>query len=437
MLPRVSTTMRTTGFFHFFASLMAWPLAAFASPPSSEIRMETFRVVWETVRDTYYDAGFNGVDWDAAYASRKPAVAAADDMETLRAILRGMLAEIGQSHFAIISESTEMLKPGEARGSGTLGIEVVVEDDLALITRVDPESPAVRAGIRTGMKLVRIGERDLGTLAADAARLPVPENLKTFTFNRYIQDLLTGPIRREISLYLVGQPGATSREFRMKFAPDPRKMSGTFGNMPPIPIEFEHRRIEETYSYLRFNVFILELMDEIRAVLTGAAERRAAGLIIDLRGNPGGIGYMAAGIAGLLADQEISLGTMQMREGHFSFIGYPQPQAYTGPVALLVDGRSASTSEILAAGLQEAGRVRVFGASTAGAVLPSMFKDLPNGDTLQCVVADFKTAAGVFLEGRGVVPDEPVRLSRPALLAGKDPILQAAVQWLDTQPLQP
>jgi C-terminal processing protease CtpA/Prc len=68
-----------------------------------------------------------------------------------------------------------------------------------------------------------------------------------------------------------------------------------------------------------------------------------------------------------------------------------------------------------------------------GQALPAFFDKLPNGDVLIHATGDFVTADGTRLEGRGVVPDEPVAIDRAALLAGRDPTLAAALAWVDRQ----
>jgi carboxyl-terminal processing protease len=107
-------------------------------------------------------------------------------------------------------------------------------------------------------------------------------------------------------------------------------------------------------------------------------------------------------------------------------------KTFDGPVAILVDGLSASASECFTGGMQSLGRVRVFGEQTMGAALPSQFDKLPNGDVFIHATADFMTADGTRLEGRGVIPDVVVPLKRAELLAGRDAALQTALAWIDS-----
>jgi carboxyl-terminal processing protease len=107
-------------------------------------------------------------------------------------------------------------------------------------------------------------------------------------------------------------------------------------------------------------------------------------------------------------------------------------EPYAGPVALLVDELTGSTSETFAGALQSLGRARVFGRSTMGQALPALTKQLPNGDVLVHAIGDFVTSTGKSLEGDGVIPDEAVPLSPRALAEGRDQVLEAALRWFDT-----
>jgi len=128
---------------------------------------------------------------------------------------------------------------------------------------------------------------------------------------------------------------------------------------------------------------------------------------------------------------------MLMRDTTLHFVVNPRAEVFKGPVAVLVDGSSASTSEIFAGGLKDLGRARIFGERTAAAALPSFIEKLPNGDGFQYAVANYISEGGQALEGNGVTPDTPVRLTREALLAGHDPVVDAAQQWIKEQRQKP
>ena len=98
-----------------------------------------------------------------------------------------------------------------------------------------------------------------------------------------------------------------------------------------------------------------------------------------------------------------------------------------------MDGSSASTSEIFAGGLKDLGRARIFGTRSAAAALPSIIEKLPNGDGFQYAIANYVSEGGEALEANGVTPDVEVKLTRKALLAGHDAVVDAAVDWIKKQ----
>jgi carboxyl-terminal processing protease len=169
--------------------------------------------------------------------------------------------------------------------------------------------------------------------------------------------------------------------------------------------------------------------------------RGADAIVIDLRGNPGGLAAMIMGLSGHFLTERQPLGIMKTRESDLKFAANPRlvnaagerVSPFAGPVAVLVDGMTGSASECFAGGLQALKRVRVFGQTSMGQALPAFFDKLPNGDVLIHATGDFVTADGTRLEGRGVVPDEIVTVDRKELLAGRDPTLTAALAWVDRQ----
>ena len=181
---------------------------------------------------------------------------------------------------------------------------------------------------------------------------------------------------------------------------------------------------------LAFNLFLSEgVLPRVSSALDGFRARGAKAVIVDLRGNPGGQGAVAIPISARLVDKPLTLGTLQFRDFNQTFTASPSlgVKPFTGRLVIVTDEGTASTAEIFAAGLQEAGRALVVGDSSLGAVLPSQIESLPGGAVIQYVVADFKTPKGVLLEGRGVQPNRRVVETRAALLSGRDPVLDAAL----------
>jgi carboxyl-terminal processing protease len=215
------------------------------------------------------------------------------------------------------------------------------------------------------------------------------------------------------------------------------------GNLPPLSVEIDSSEAKtpggRRVGVVAFNIW----MPTINVPVANAVDkfRAADGLVIDLRGNPGGLADMIRGIAGQVIDDGSQLlGRMQMRGVPLEFKPNPRRSMpdgrtvtpYAGPVAILVDELTASASECFAGALQSLGRARIFGRQTMGQALPASTKQLPNGDVLLHVVGDFVTSNGKSLEGDGVIPDVSVPLDRAALAAGRDPALDAALAWVDS-----
>ena len=211
----------------------------------------------------------------------------------------------------------------------------------------------------------------------------------------------------------------------------PRGEPTSFGNLPTQYVWTETRQIGKA-GYFAFNMFLDpgRLIPALATAVTSCKD--CSGFIIDLRGNPGGIGAMAMGMAGFFIEKPGQLlGTMQLRDSSLKFAINPRPPQFTGKLAVLVDGLSASTSEIFAGGLQDLKRARVFGSRTAGAALPSVIERLPNGDAFQYAIANYVSTGGQVLEGKGVTPDVEVRPKRESLLQGKDDVLDSALKWIE------
>jgi hypothetical protein len=163
----------------------------------------------------------------------------------------------------------------------------------------------------------------------------------------------------------------------------------------------------------------------------------APGVVIDLRGNRGGLLGLVYGLGGLLETRPVSFGVMRTRAGWHDLGIVPQKNGYRGPLVVLIDAETQSAAEMFAGGVQASGRAVVVGQRSAGATLPSAAKELPTGAILQYAFADFVGGDGRVIEGVGVEPNLSVKLTRRQLLAGRDPQLEAALDAVETKGVAP
>ena len=402
-------------------------VSAFAQA-RTQLDLDSFEKVWTTIRDKHWQTKPGGLDWQAIHDEYRPRVEKAGSHDEARAVIQEMIGRLKQSHFAIIPGVVYSVLDDEGEGPGNAGIDARVLDGHAVVTSIDPGSPAAQQGVRPGWQIERTHGIDLEPLIKQARSNPAVHELQ---LTRAVLARLSGPIGGTLDAVFLDGSGKTVNMSLDLTAP--RGTMSAFGNLPAQFVWFETKRIGQT-AYVRFNLFLD--LPHVMASFQQTVEncKTCDGLIVDLRGNPGGIGGMAMGMAGFLVDKPNQrLGTMYLRDSTLNFVVNPRAKVFSGPVAILVDGCSASTSEIFAGGLKDLGRARVFGTPTAAAALPSAFERLPNGDGFQYAVANYISEGGQPLEGRGVTPDVVVELTRSALLAGHDPVVDTALDWIRRQ----
>lgn len=393
----------------------------------ADIRRETFDIVWHTVNEKHFDPTFGGVDWQRVREKYAPRIEEVKTNPELYEVLQQMLAELGQSHFNIIPPEAVIADDVKEPPIGGVGIDVQMLEGQAVITRIEDESPAARAGLRTGFIIKQIDDAVVEQIAEKFSKAKLSAPMKRVRITRSVMQRINGNPDTEVRILCLDERNRR-REARLRRERLKGELSKRLGQFPPQYSEFESRRIERGIGYVRFNIFTLNLSDRILSAIRSMSD--APGIIIDLRGNPGGVGSMANTIAGVLQTKPGSLGAMKTRTGQVDFRIFPQKDAYTGPVVVLIDGRSGSTSEVFTSGMQEEGRAVVVGERSVGAALPSAFQKLPTGALFQYAIADFRTPKGILIEGRGVIPDVEVLLKRNDLLKGRDLQMEAAIEQI-------
>jgi carboxyl-terminal processing protease len=396
---------------------------------------ETFEAVWTIVRDSHFDPAFDRENWDRIGQELRPKAAAAKTPGELRAILADLLGRLGLSHFAVIPSSPD--SPEDRTNlSGHPGFDVRLIDKQLLVTQVEAEAAA--AGVKAGWIVHSIGGTEVAALLegiADAS--PQVAQVEAW---RLATTRLRGPANSPVEVTFIDATGAKVQKTV------PRRFDTgepvTVGSLPTMFVRVTASQATTPggakAAVIGFNVWMTAVDREFAMAID--RYRHADGIVIDLRGNPGGLAGMIMGLSGHFFAEPATLGVMTTRQAQpLRFNANPRlvnasgerVQPYAGPVAILVDGLTGSASECFTGGMQSLGRARVFGQTSMGRALPALFDRLPNGDVLIHAWGDFVTGTGVRVEGRGVVPDEPVALTRTALLEGRDPALERALVWID------
>jgi carboxyl-terminal processing protease len=417
--------------FNFLLFSLCFSLNAQTATPSketqktdaAEIRRQSFEKVWTTVNEKHYDPTFGGVDWQKVREVYELKALAAESDAQFHVVLNQMLGELKLSHFNVIPRTAkiEMVNSG-----GTIGIELKMVGGKAVVYRVEKDSTADKAALKPGFIIEKIDGKTVKELLAPVEKILTERKENDRTAQLYRE--------RTLATFINGKPetvakieitdgGNKPQVFAVKRYIAQTEMSEAMGNFPPQEVVFESKLLDGNVGYIRFNMWVIPQMAKIREAIRSMKD--ADGIIFDLRGNPGGVGAMASGVAGLLVEQQTSLGSMKSRTTEQKFIVYPQAAPFTGKIVILIDYGSASTSEVFAAGMQEIGRAKIVGGTSAGGVLPSLFDTLPTG-----AFSDYKSPKNILIEDRGVIPDTEIKLTRQTLLDGRDVQIEEATKQI-------
>jgi len=413
------------------ALLAVSPLCAALTPEQRQISLQSFEYVWSAIRDKHWQVKPGGLDWQAIHDEFKPKIEAAGDMDAVRAVMSEMLQRLHQTHFGIVPADLYSNVTASRAADVNAGLDVRVVGAQVLVTSVEPSSSAAAQGVRPGWQILKIASADLAPIVTKLNETYAGSTLRDLMLR---QTILAHLDNSEDPIAVEFMDGANQRVTKMLKEATPQGPLVQFGYLHPLHVWLNSSRIGASVGYVGFNAFL-----DPQRLMTGFGDavescKMCDGFIIDLRGNPGGLGIMAMGMAGwFIAQPDQKLGTLYMRDTTLKFVVNPRAITFAGPLAILVDGTSASTSEIMAEGLKDLGRARIFGTHTAGAALPSVFEKLPDGDGFQYAIANYISEGGQPLEGLGVTPDVETPITREALLAGKDPALDAAVAWIKQQ----
>lgn len=371
---------------------------------SVEERRQIFEEVWRTVKEHYLYEDFNGVDWDAVRDEYAPRVESSASRDAFYAAMIEMVAQLDDQHSRFLPPTDAQLQDATVAGREVavgIGIITKPKPDGAFIQVVFPDSPADRAGLRPRDRIIAVDGRsyrpddgDLHGPAGSVVRLNV---------------LRPGDRPRDVVL--------VRQEVQSQFGPTYRRFPGDIG-------------------YVSIQTLWVSNMDEqVSGALTElVAAGPLNGLILDVRGNPGGWGYVLSGILSHFVRGQVGLFYDRHTTRPLDVKAPAGPDLRSLPLVVLVDSDTASYAEVLAAVLQREAQALVIGTPTAGNTETIYAYTLKDGSRLWLAQESFRLRNGVNIEGNGIQPDLLLDVDWTRYSEDDDPQLLEALRLLGAGP---
>jgi C-terminal peptidase prc len=381
--------------------------------------LTTYEEVLKLMDQHYFDSNYNNLDWPKLTAKARDKIKAAKSSIDKYQTITDLLKTLGHSHLEFHPPGIKASK-GPRIPSGTpkeINFQIEQIDNQWVITSVKEKSNAWQAGLRPGFIVKKLNQWSTKTLFNDK---------KAMAFY-YMQMTLENYPKTKITLSGLNEQGQKSK---ITWTLPPFK--GTIERLGNLSKRTEviSKVLPGNIGYVSFNIYLIGPAQQTIKAIKKFRDLDCTGIIIDLRNNPGGVATMSCAIAKELCQKNYNLGTQTGRESILTFPVYAQPKPYKGKVVLLLNKYSASTSEVMAAGIQANKGATVIGETSAGMALPSVIVNFDDGSVLQYPVADFKTVNGKDVEGIGVTPDIKISHTLDALKKGRDLFLEEAIRVL-------
>lgn len=398
-----------TGLLIFLVALCSW---GWATPSALAFTDEQKLVseVWRIVNRAYLDETFNNQNW--WFVRQRMLRKSMRDREETYGVIQDMLAMLNDPY-------TRLLKPKQYRTlqtntSGELtgvGLQIAQDDEgyLRVIAPIEG-SPAEDAGIQPRDRITQINGFPTRNLTLDEAA-----------------DRMRGQVGTIVTLTVE----------RNEQAPFDVNLKRDHIVLNPVYADLRSQSDGSKIGYIRLNQFNGNAASEMASALSDLEKRGAESYILDLRNNPGGLLQAGVEIAQLWLDDAPIVYTVN-RQGMMGSFQAAGRAATHAPLVVLVNGGTASASEILAGALQDNGRAELVGETTFGKGLIQSLFDLSDGAGLAVTIAKYETPSHRDINKLGITPDHTVSselISRAQFATPDDPQYQAAVDLLTEKSL--
>ena len=411
------------------------PVVCFMSTASSQepvdvnVWIASYDTVWQTVNENHYDSTFGGLDWNEIHDRYYDIVASVKDDDGFIETINKMLSELKLSHYAVFHVEKLVASGSPLISEGSIGLDIRLIDEKAVVTHVVSDFPAAEIGIRPGYIVESIDGVAVEQIVAEAESRVLPiynDRKKLSNIADEICARFYGDIGIPVSLTYRDESNALQGISFTRYQRTGRTIIDE--SLPPFYVDFDACSIDDDIGYVSFSAFIPPVDERFAEFIDTMVGMR--GLIIDIRGNPGGMHEVGEAIVSRLLQKATLFSVFKYRDRTEEVVVKPSGKTFDGPVVVMIDVMNGSASERFSGCIQSIGRAVVIGERSPGSVGPSDVKKLPNGASFMYLVAQSLTPDGTVLEGHGVIPDIIVSLDRQALLEGRDTQLERAVEYI-------
>ena len=356
------------------------------SKASKEVPFSLYWQVWDTIKNEYYKQPVK--DSNLFYGS-----------------LRGMVYGLGDPYSEFFEPKTAEEFQEELKGSFEgIGAEIGMKNDQVTIIAPLPDSPAEKAGIRAGDRVLAIDGIDTAYMTLDEA------------------------VRR-----IRGEKGTSVRLTIL-----PKGERDLFSEITVIRDVIEVKSVtfktlnDDKIFYITLNHFNADTKEVFGEAVVAALSKNPKGIILDLRNNPGGFLDAAVKVAGYWTGNNTVVIEQFSSGDRNTYEGGVEPLLKPYKTVVLVNGGSASASEIVAGALKDYKLATIIGENTFGKGTVQSLETLPDGSAMKLTVAEWLTPNGALIEESGVTPDIIIERTEEDYDKDLDPQLDRAIEFLNS-----
>jgi len=319
--------------------------------------------------------------------------------------IRGALGTLEDPHTTFLEPQPRQREKEDLSGRfGGIGAFVSQAEDGSIILEPMPDLPAEQAGILEGDAVIKVDGTEI-----------TPE----MTVDQVV-DLVRGEVGTVVVLTL-----------RREGQPDPIVVEIERQEIPSPSVQWEMLEETEGIGYVRIVLFSGRTAIELEEAIEELTEQGMTRMILDLRGNGGGLLDAAIDVSSVFLDGETVLYQVEKDKEDKVYSARRGGEYTVAPLVLLVDGGTASASEIVAGALQDRDRATLIGQKTYGKGSVQSVYDLSDGSSVHITSAKWLTPSRRQIDGQGLMPDMDVAFTDEDRGQGLDPQLDRAIEYLN------